>query len=150
MRDPFLVAVISCVALLATLAVRVRSWLTHMPRSHGWRFAVRHELYPHDLFLYFVLLLILLPVCVVIAVVRVVRFIRQQDRPRVIQWPWQKDRVVARIKANLCPACGYDIRSSDGTCPECGSHIRNLPRPIRVTPPRPKANTADRRWLRLS
>ena len=34
-------------------------------------------------------------------------------------------RRLRRIRAGLCPNCGYDLRRNKGRCPECGA-----PRPL--------------------
>lgn len=35
-------------------------------------------------------------------------------------------RRAARRKAGLCPACGYDLRTSKNRCPECGTPISEV------------------------
>jgi hypothetical protein len=47
-----------------------------------------------------------------------------------VPWLMQKlrdRRALRRIIAGLCPACGYDLRASDGArCPECGVELPPL------------------------
>lgn len=33
----------------------------------------------------------------------------------------RRRRADSRLRQNLCPACGYDLRASAGRCPECGA-----------------------------
>ena len=33
---------------------------------------------------------------------------------------WRRRRLVRRVVAGRCPACGYDLRATPGRCPECG------------------------------
>jgi predicted amidophosphoribosyltransferase len=33
-----------------------------------------------------------------------------------------------RLRQNLCPECGYDLRATKDRCPECGTPIPN-PKP---------------------
>ena len=35
----------------------------------------------------------------------------------LVRWGKQRERV----KAGLCPTCGYDLRASPACCPECGA-----------------------------
>ena len=39
----------------------------------------------------------------------------------------RRDVIAARLRAGLCPRCGYDLRVNDGRCPECGAPVPARP-----------------------
>jgi len=45
----------------------------------------------------------------------------------VFAWRRARERR-RRWRQDLCPACGYDVRSSAEKCPECGTPIGRFPR----------------------
>lgn len=143
-KDPLPFAAAAAALLAFYLALRIPHWLKTLPPSSGWWYAVRHENYPPDLLLCSVLLAVLAAACLVSFAGRLVNRLRFGKAFADLYTPteWQKHRIVERARANLCPACGYDVRQSSLVCPECGSPIRRrldgttppphpLPRPRR-------------------
>jgi hypothetical protein len=50
-----------------------------------------------------------------------------------------------KIRAGLCPVCGYDLRATPGRCPECGTEASQSPSPAPAGPeaePVPPARAA--------
>jgi tRNA(Ile2) C34 agmatinyltransferase TiaS len=39
----------------------------------------------------------------------------------------RRDVIAARLRAGLCPRCGYDLRVNNGRCPECGATVPAKP-----------------------
>ena len=42
-------------------------------------------------------------------------------------WILRRARARGRVRAGLCPSCGYDLRATPGRCPECGTVPREPP-----------------------
>jgi hypothetical protein len=134
-----LIASAASVALLAFLLYRIPHWLAHLPPTFGWWYAVRHEYYPSDLLLCVVLLTVLVPACLFGWGERFLDQVRYGKNFVDSYTPSErrKQQIAQRARANLCPACGYDVRQSSLICPECGGPIRRLSTP---TPPRRSAS----------
>ncbi|MGH9561261.1 MAG: hypothetical protein ACRD3S_07385, partial [Terracidiphilus sp.] len=128
-RDPLPFAALAAVLLACYLSWRIPHWLKTLPPTCGWWYAVRHEDYPPELFLSSVLAVVLVVACVISLGARIVNQIRfgKAFTDCYDSTEWKKHRIVERARANLCPACGYDVRRSSLICPECGSAIRRLP-----------------------
>jgi hypothetical protein len=41
-----------------------------------------------------------------------------------------ENRATRRLRAGLCPNCGYDMRATPHRCPECGTDLSLLPLPL--------------------
>ena len=139
-RDPLPIASAAALCLASLLAYRVPHWIAKLPPTYGWWYAVRHEDYPPDLLLMSVLLALLVPACLFAWGERLVDRIRYGSDfvSSYTPSPRRKHQIVERARANLCPACGYDVRHSSLVCPECGGPIRRL----LAIPPRRAARSA--------
>lgn len=143
-RDPLPIASTAAPCLGCLFAYRLHDWIVRLPPTQSWWYAVRHELYPPDLLLIFVLLTVLVPACLFAWGERVFDRIRYGNDfvDSYAPSPRRKHQITERARTNHCPACGYDVRHSSLTCPECGGPIRRLA----TTPPiprKPRLQSAD-------
>lgn len=147
LKDPLLIASAASIFLVVYLLYRIPHWLSHLPPTFGWWYAVRHEYYPSDLLLCVVLLTVLVLACAFGWGERLLDRVRYGGNFVDSYTPSErrKQQIAARVHANLCPACGYDVRQSSLVCPECGGPIRRLPTPPPerrpAPPPRPRGAT---------
>ena len=127
-RDPLPIASAASPILGALLGYRVHHWLKMLPPRYTWWYAVRNEYYPPDLLLLAVLLAVLVPACLFGWGERLLDRIRYGSDFVNSYTPsaHRRQQILERARANLCPACGYDVRQSSLVCPECGGPIRRL------------------------